>query len=192
MESDRIKWNKRYESEPFYLGKNPSRFLIHEIEHIKMLAPGRAALDVACGEGRNSIYLAKNGFMVTGIDISDSGLAKAIALSAEENVTADFRRIDLINYQIEEKFDLILNFNFLLRGLIPWEISALNPGGLLMFDSILESPQLLKTHNPDFLLRKGELERIFGKYEGKILFSEEIQEGDMPTARLLFQKSGKA
>jgi len=189
MESDRIKWNKRYESEDSYLGEHPSLFLANEIERIKLLAPGNKALDIACGEGRNSVFLAQNGFDVTGLDISDTGLSKAAARAGAEGVEVNFRLVDLEHYEINEQYDLILNFNFLLRDLIPSEVRALKPGGLLLFDTILESPQLLTTHNPAYLLRKGELEQLFGSCAGKILFSEESHSGAMPTARILFQKS---
>ena len=189
MEEDRIKWNLRYQSEGFYLGEHTSPFLAREIERIKLLAPGRTALDIACGEGRNSIFLAHHGFMVTGLDISDAGLAKAAARAGMEGVEVDFRRVDLEQYEINASYDLILNFNFLLRELIPMELKALNPGGLLLFDTIMVSPQLLATHKHSYLLGRGELVRLFETRAGEILFSEESDSGEMPTARLLFRKN---
>ncbi len=192
MEKDRIKWNQRYQSEESFLGERPSPFLTREIERIKRLAPGNKALDLACGEGRNCVFLAQNGFRVTGMDISDIGLAKAAARAEMQGVEVDFRQVDLEYYEITETFDLILNFNFLMRELIPEEVRALNPGGLLLFDTILESPQLLATHNPTYLLRRGELAGLFKTFDGEILFSEESNSGEMPTARLLFRKSLKS
>ena len=188
MEEDRIKWNERFGSEESFLGERPSPSLAREKERILRLAPGRRALDIACGEGRNSIFLARHGFRVTGLDISDVGIAKAGRKAQAEGLEIDFHRVDLEDWRIGEEYDLIINFNFLLRPLIPEEVRALAPGGLLLFDTILESPQLLATRNPDFFLRYGELERIFGAYEGEIVFSEEIKEEEMPTARLLFRK----
>ena len=78
MESDRVKWNQRFGSKDYYLGDRPSPFLVREIEQIKRLAPGTTALDIACGEGRNSIFLARQGFRVTALDISDVGIAKGM------------------------------------------------------------------------------------------------------------------
>jgi tellurite methyltransferase len=190
VEADRKKWNERFESENSFLGKHPSPFLASEMERLLRLAPGRRALDIACGEGRNSIFLARHGFRVVGIDISDVGIAKAERRARAEGLEIDFRRMDLDGWQIHRQYDLLLNFNFLLRSLIPEEVRALAPGGLLLFDTILESPQLLATHNPDFFLRYGELERTFLAFGGEILFSEEIREGETPTARLLFRKAG--
>ena len=189
MDADRIKWNHRFASEPLFLGVNASPFLQRELETIKHLAPGHRALDIACGEGRNSIFLARNGFRVTGVDISDTGIAKGERLAREQGVKVEFRRTDLDGYYIAEQFDVILNFNFLLRGLIPGEVNALAPGGVLLFDTILESPHLLASHNSDYLLRYGELERTFRAFAGEILFSEEKREDETPTARLMFQKA---
>jgi len=189
VDADRIKWNRRFESEDSFLGVRPSPFLSKEIDRIKLLAPGNRALDIACGEGRNSLFLAENGFDVTALDISDVGLSKGAARASVAGVKINFRQANLNDYAIAEKYDLILNFNFLLRGLIPSEIQALNPGALLLFDTILESPQLLASHNPSYFLKKGELTEIFESYSGDILFSEESESGDMPTARILFRKS---
>lgn len=189
MEADKIKWNKRYESQDSFLGERPSPFLMREIERIKTLAPGLNALDVACGEGRNSLFLAGHGFMVTALDISEVGLAKGRTRARAQGVDIDFRMVDLDDYIMEATYDLILNFNFLQRKLIPSEIASLNPGGVLLFDTIMASEQLLQSHDPAFLLQPGELCDIFAKFDGTILYSEESCCGDMPTARLLFRKS---
>ena len=69
------------------------------------------------------------------------------------------------------------------------ELKALNPGGLLLFDTIMVSPQLLATHKHSYLLGRGELVRLFETQAGEILFSEESDSGEMPTARLLFRKN---
>ncbi|MGB9082159.1 MAG: methyltransferase domain-containing protein [Desulfuromonadaceae bacterium] len=189
MESDRIKWNARFESQDSFLGERPSPFLAKEIERIKTLSPGPDALDIACGEGRNSIFLAQHGFRVVGLDISDSGLAKGRSRAQAMGVDVDFRRVDLDDGIIEGTYDLVLNFNFLLRELIPSEVASLNPGGLLLFDTIMASELLLQSHSPAYLLQPGELKRIFAPFDGEILFSEEMCDGDMPTARLLFRKN---
>ncbi len=190
MESDRIKWNQRFAADDSYLGERPSPFLLREIDRIRQLAPGKRALDMACGEGRNSIFLAKNGFEVTALDISDLGLGKAARWAEKEAVTIDFQRVDLDSYRFTESFDLIISFNFLLRDLIPAALQALSAGGLLIIDTLMESPQLLSTHkNPAYFLRRGELHSIFKDLPGRILIYEEMPEDEMPTARILFRKT---
>lgn len=188
MEEDRIKWNSRFGSQDFFLGERTSPFLAKEINRIKLLSPGLDALDIACGEGRNSLFLAQHGFRVTGLDVSDVGLAKGHNRAVAQGLDINFQRVDLDDGMIAGRFDLILNFNFLLRDLIPKEIEALNPGGLLLFDTIVASEVLLQAHQPSYLLQQGELSRLFGRYDGEILFSEESISGEMPTARILFRK----
>lgn len=190
MEADRIKWNQRFASDDSYLGERPSPFLRREMERIAQLTPGKKVLDIACGEGRNSIFLAKNGFAVTALDISDLGLGKAARWAEKEAVAIDFQHVDLDSYRFSERFDLIIIFNFLLRDLIPAALQALSPGGLLIIDTIMESPQLLSTHkNPAYFLRRGELHALFKDLPGTILLYEELPEDEMPTARILFRKA---
>ena len=66
-EKDKIFWDKKYETEAYIFGKEPVGFLR---EHIDLLPRGKA-LDIAMGEGRNAVFLAKNGFNVDGCDISE-------------------------------------------------------------------------------------------------------------------------
>ncbi|MDD2897130.1 MAG: methyltransferase domain-containing protein [Desulfuromonadaceae bacterium] len=179
----------RFESRESYLGERPSPFLAREILRIKDITPGLGALDIACGEGRNSIFLAQHGFRVVGLDISDAGLAKGVQRAQSAGVTVDFRRVDLDTYAINGTYDLILNFNFLVRDLIPTEIASLNPGGILLLDTIMASDQMLPARNPSYLLQPGELARLFDLYDGEVLILEEVIDADMPTARIMFRKN---
>jgi 2-polyprenyl-3-methyl-5-hydroxy-6-metoxy-1,4-benzoquinol methylase len=188
MEADRIKWNTRFESQESYLGERPSPFLSREINNIKSMITGRDALDIACGEGRNSLFLAQNGFKVVGLDISDIGLGKGRKQAQTIGVDINFRMVDLDDCVIDGTYDLILNFNFLLRDLIAPAVAALKPGGVLLFDTIMASEKLLQNHCPVYLLQPGELCTLFSPFNGNILFSEESCDDEMPTARLLFRK----
>ncbi|RNC68374.1 MAG: methyltransferase domain-containing protein [Desulfuromonadales bacterium] len=189
MNDDSTRWDERYRGAEFLLGTEPSRFLAERIEEVKRLCPGRKALDIACGEGRNSIFLARQGFSVTGLDISPVGLAKARGWAEREGLDCDFRLVNLENYRIAETYDLIINFNFLLRDLIPREVAALTQGGVILFDTILESPTAPVPHRKDFLLQPGELARLFAAYPGTIRYVAEFPVDPNPTAKLLFQKA---
>lgn len=186
MNDDSNRWDDRYRSEEFLLGTEPSRFLAERIEEVKRLCPGRKALDIACGEGRNSIFLARHGFRVTGLDISPVGLAKARRWAEQEGLLCEFRLVNLENFHFAENYDLIINFNFLLRGLIPQEVAALTPRGVILFDTILESPTAPVPHRKDFLLQQGELARLFAPYPGTILFCGEYPDSATPTAKLFY------
>jgi tellurite methyltransferase len=186
LTDDRAKWNERYAAAGLYLGRSPSRFLADNIDLIKELAAGKKALDIACGEGRNSIFLARNGFEVTGMDISEEGLAKAEQWANAAGLVVDFRCLNLETFAFNESYDLIINFNFLLRGLVPLMVDALNPGGVIVFDTIMDSPTLEGYHNRGYLLQPGELLEIFSSFKGEILLYEELPCGPSPTARLIF------
>lgn len=188
MDDDRIKWNRRYAGEEWFLGRNASSYLVEQIDFITRICPGREALDIACGEGRNSIFLARRGFHVTGIDISDTGLVKARRWAEEERVQVDFVAADLERFVPERTYDLIINFNFLLRQLIPRLVEALSPGGVLVFDTILDTPALPGEHNREFLLQSGELPALFRSYPGSIHACRELPDEVSPTAKLIFHK----
>ncbi|MRR56695.1 MAG: class I SAM-dependent methyltransferase [Deltaproteobacteria bacterium] len=184
-----LKWDKRFREEACVLGTEPSRYLADNMEFIKVMVPGMRALDIACGEGRNSIYLAGQGFRVVGLDISEVGLEKAHAWMEREGLLIDFRRANLEEYDFTEQYDLIINFNFLLRDLIPKAVDALSPGGVIVFDTLLDSPYVPTTHKKEHLLRQGELLSIFRQFPGEILLPEERLYDEMPTARLIFLKA---
>jgi tellurite methyltransferase len=186
---DLSKWDDRFRGKKFVLGTDPSPYLTTHFEFIKSVVPGKKALDIACGEGRNSIYLARQGFDVTGLDISEAGLDKAREWMKRENLRITFRIQDLEDYQFSETFDLIINFNYLQRDLIPKSVAALNRGGIIVFDSILDSPCVPTAHRKEFLLRPGELYSIFSQFPGKIHFPEERFHDENPTAKLIYQKT---
>ncbi|AAR34009.1 methyltransferase domain-containing protein [Geobacter sulfurreducens] len=192
MGEEQERWDQRYLSEECLLGERPSRLLAEWIDELKRLCPGRRALDIACGEGRNSIFLARHGFAVTGLDISPVGLDKARRWAAREKLSVDFRLTDLEGYRITGTYDLIINFNFLLRDLIPHEVASLAPGGMLIFDTILQSPTAPVPHKKEYLLQPGELERLFAPFPGTVLYSAEFPDDATPTAKLIFRNTPDA
>lgn len=117
------------------------------------------ALDVACGTGRNTHFLADNGFTVDAVDISDYALSKVKKNSLINKIDAD-----LDNYNITpNKYDLIVNTNFLNRRLVSQMKDALKPGGLIVFETFILAHGDFKheTTDLDYLLRKNELLHTF-------------------------------
>lgn len=191
MDADRIKWDQRYGGVEYFFSLGPSRFLADSFELVNSLLPGRRALDIACGEGRNSIYLAQNGYQVTAVDISELGLERGRKRALQLGVSVEFVQADLDQWRPQGPYHLILNFNFLIRPLIPWMVDTLHPGGMVVMETIMDAPGLQEGHNKDFLLQPGELGRIFGGLEGEILLLEEDHSLETPVARVLFQKADK-
>lgn len=191
MESDRIKWNERYSGEEWFFSLAPSKFLARSLDRIMTLTQGRRALDIACGEGRNAIYLAQHGFVVDAIDIAERGLERGRGRAEELGLAVNFIHADLERHRIDAAYDLILNFNFLLRPLIPQLVASLAPGGVILMETILAAPGLQGEHKEDFLLKPGELERIFSAFPGAIHLLEEEPDPahEMPVARVMFSKA---
>ncbi|MGZ5078304.1 MAG: SAM-dependent methyltransferase [Usitatibacter sp.] len=87
-----VRWNTRFSAEGYLFGKEPNAFLASQRERLK---PGMRALCVADGEGRNSVWLARQGLNVTAFDFSPVGVAKARALAREAGVAVDHRESDI-------------------------------------------------------------------------------------------------
>lgn len=190
MEADRLKWDKRYEGDALLHSRTPTRFLQESMPLLRSLSPGNRALDIACGEGRNSVFLAQNGFHVTAVDISGQGLAKAAHRAAAEGLEIDFQQVDLDLFRLHGTYDLAININFLMRGIFPATVALLSPGGLFLVETLLEGPGAPPATNPSFLLKAGELASIFAGIPGDILYSREQSDTDMPIASLIFRKAG--
>ena len=130
----------------------PSQFLV---ENIQLLPQGRT-LDVAMGSGRNALYLAKMGFEVEGVDISQDAVNHALEFARKSNVNLKARVVDLEkNYYIEENaYDVIVCFNYLQRSLIHFIRDGLQLGGIVVYETyIIDQAQFGKPKNPDFLLK---------------------------------------
>jgi SAM-dependent methyltransferase len=97
-------WNARYAQKELLWTAEPNRAFAAEVSG---LAPGRA-LDVACGEGRNAVWLAEQGWRVTAVDFSDVALAKAERLAASRAVEVEWVLADVLAYEPERQaFDLV-------------------------------------------------------------------------------------
>jgi 2-polyprenyl-3-methyl-5-hydroxy-6-metoxy-1,4-benzoquinol methylase len=134
LEKERVRWNKSLIKDSTYLfNKQPNALLV---EVIKNRNPG-TALDIGMGQGRNSLYLARNGWKVTGFDIADEAVAFAkkqaekeklainAVLSSREDFDFGTKRWDLITYIYEGCMD---------EQLIKKIENSLKPHGLVVFE----------------------------------------------------------
>jgi SAM-dependent methyltransferase len=102
---DSSAWDERYTGDELVWSVEPNRFLVREVE---ALPPGRA-LDLACGEGRNAVWLAERGWDVTGVDFSKVGLDKARRVADARGVSVKWERADVTEYApAPERFDLVI------------------------------------------------------------------------------------
>jgi SAM-dependent methyltransferase len=97
-------WNARYASSELLWSAEPNRLFASEVDGL----PVGRALDLACGEGRNAVWLAARGWRTTGVDFSDVALAKAEQLAASRGVEVDWVLADLLEHRPEPRaFDLV-------------------------------------------------------------------------------------
>ncbi len=186
-EEDRQRWDTLYSTGNYIFGKEPSAFLK---EQVHLLPVGRA-LDIAMGEGRNAVFMAKKGFRVDGVDISEVALRKSKRLAREQGTSITTINADLNNYQIRpESYDVILNIDYLQRSLVPQIKKGLKRGGIVVYENytvdqmknVGEGQRLVR----DYLLEKGELRELFKDF--KILFYREENNGQEARAQLIARK----
>ena len=131
---DAADWNARYDTDELVWSAEPNRFLPPEVEGL----PVGRALDLACGEGRNAVWLATQGWSVTGVDFSDVGLAKAARLAADNDVIGVWIEADVTAWRPPtEGFDLVIVFYLQLpaehrRAAIRTAISSLAVDGVFL------------------------------------------------------------
>jgi tellurite methyltransferase len=183
---DRSAWDKTYNRKDYVFGKDPAPFLV---KHVDKLPKGRA-LDIAMGEGRHAVYLAKKGFQVDGVDISDVGIRKAQKLAAENGVKIKAVNADLNKYKIQPNtYSAILNFYYLQRSLFPQIVAGLKKGGVLVFETNtvehLKNPGG-KEMEKEYLLEAGELKKAFSELE--VLYYSETNDGKNAVASLIARK----
>jgi SAM-dependent methyltransferase len=131
---DREEWNRRYTGRELLWTAEANRFLVAEAA---ALGPGRA-LDLACGEGRNAVWLAEHGWRATGVDFSEVALEKARLLAGARGVEAEWVAADLLEYRPEPRtFDLVIVFYLQVpapqrRTILCAAAEAVAPGGTFL------------------------------------------------------------
>jgi tellurite methyltransferase len=164
-------WERTYAdlSTPTFCGGAPSQ----EIRDVVSELPsGARVLDLGCGEGRNALFLAEQGFDVTAVDISSAGIRKLEALAKGRDVKIRAEVADMRNYQFKDSFDLIISHGCLhlierecWQQIISRFMAHTNAEGVnvvVVFTDTIPPPDDLKEFCLG-LFREGE---VFSLYEG--------------------------
>ena len=131
---EREDWNRKHGEAGLLFGAEPNRFLVAEVEG---LAPGRA-LDLACGAGRNAVWLAERGWSVLGADFSDVALENARGLAADRGVEVEWVQADLREWVPPARaFDLVVVLYLQVPGdelssALGNAAEAVTPGGTIL------------------------------------------------------------
>lgn len=131
----RERWNRRWAGEErVHASTAPSRFVVAEVAD---LPPG-AALDFACGAGRNAVWLAEQGWRVTAVDFSGVALRMARSLEAERRVAVEWVEADVLAWTPPPRaYDLVCVLYLQLpagerRTALARAAAAVRPGGTLL------------------------------------------------------------
>ena len=156
------------------------------VETAEMLAPGRA-LDLACGAGRNSLYLARLGWRVVAVDAAPTAIKFVKERSAADGLAIDARVADLEAgaFAIEPAgYDLICDFLYLQRDLFPQIREGVKPGGVFVAEIHLRDQNRHR-----FVLEPGELRAQFAGW--KVLYYAEAARAEhgRPTAQMIARRA---
>lgn len=162
--SDRERWNEKHR-EAQVGGCAPREWLVEHEALVDELPKGRA-LDVACGRGREALWLAERGFMVDAVDVADVAVDAVGAAARERALPVQAWRVDLVEAPgpfPREPYDIVVDFYFLERSLFPRMAAALAPGGLLVVETFTRDHVEVLGHDMParFLLDHNELLAAF-------------------------------
>ncbi|TCW58017.1 methyltransferase family protein [Bacillus thuringiensis] len=130
-------WNDRYKSDEYFYGEEPNTFIK---EQAFRLANHNKVIAFAEGEGRNAVFLARQGHKVTAIDYSEDGLEKTKKLAKKHNVDVHTKKVDLLadSLPVNEYDAAIMVFghfhNDHKKMVLDKMIQTIKPGGLIMFE----------------------------------------------------------
>lgn len=155
-------WDDRFNTEDFIFGTEPNEFL--KASCSKYLSGDLSVLCVADGEGRNSVYLAKQGFKVESFDLSPAANEKSKRLAAKNNVNIESCISDCDSWRwAENSYDVVVAIFIqfadpdMRARLFKNMVSALKPGGFLIIQGYTPKQLEYKTGGP------GQVENLYTK-----------------------------
>ena len=201
--SDAPAWDARYDAEGFTFGEQPNRYLESMLSRLR---PGQRALALGDGEGRNGVWLGRQGLDVTSLDWSARGLAKALALASRHGIVLETVAADLTRWDWPQGcFDLVAWIFVHLpsddRALVAQRaVDALAPGGLLVLEGFSPAQEGRRSggpRDPALLWTADEARHLFGGLRlleclgGTVLLDEGPRhQGEAEIIRGLWQRVG--
>jgi SAM-dependent methyltransferase len=179
-------WNARFAGGEYLFGEAPNAFLTREA---RWIAPRGSVLCVADGVGRNSVWLAEQGFTVTEFDFAENAVAKARALAAARGVAVDHRVADLEHWAWDApRYDAVVAI--FIQFLPPGERerafarmqAAVAPGGVFLLQGYRPEQVDYGTGGPprrDHMYTRDFLTELFREFETLVLreYDAVIEEG---------------
>lgn len=181
---------------------NVSSFLIDNSSLFDNLQIGNGVLDLACGKGRNGLFLVSHNVPVLFADNNEAHLQSIVPIVELAVRRAKKSACWLVDFEakvsegknplIGKSFDAVIVFNYLHRPLFPFIREAIRPGGLIVYETFtVDQKRFGRPSNPDFLLEQGELVQAFAGWELIRNFEGEVSSPERAIARLIARKQAK-
>jgi len=166
-------YEPRYSQDAYYWGLVPSS-MCYEV--MKLLPPTRPlrVLDIGCGEGKDAVFFARNGYEVTAFDISAAGIDKARRLADACGVHVNLFQADIIDFRPDGEYDVVFSSGALhyiphpLRAEIIGSYQARTaPGGVHALNAFVQKPFIPDAPDEDapaWLWRSGELAMLYADW----------------------------
>ena len=163
---------------------------------------GNGVLDLACGKGRNGLFLVSHNVPVLFADNNEAHLQTIPPELESAGTSAKKSACWLIDFEAEvsegrnplagKSFDAVMVFNYLHRPLFPFISEAIRPGGLIVYETFtVDQKRFGRPSNPDFLLGHDELAQAFAGWELIRSFEGEVSNPQRAIARLIARKQAK-
>ena len=148
-------YDRLYGSQEIYWGTKPSS---SAYEILKLMPPDRPLrlLDIGCGEGRNALFFARNGYAVDAFDISERGVEKTACLAKEIGVQINAFTASVTGFRLAEPYDILFSTAVfqcvpvaMRPGLFENYKAFTKPGGLNAFSVFVQKPFIAQAPDGD-------------------------------------------
>ena len=176
-----------------HLNVNAAPVLIDNLALLNSLELDAGVLDLACGRGRNGLFLARNKIPVTFADRDDDALAHIAEALAAAGLDGECWPLDLeaedARLLVGSSFDAVLVFNYLHRPLFDSLRTAIRPGGLIFYETFtLQQRKFGRPNSGAFLLQENELREHFRDWEILHYFEGQLANPVRAIANLIARK----
>ena len=156
----------------------PAKVVELFVDQYAGLCVNKKGLDLACGSGRDSVYMAANGWSMTSVDYSESALERLQALAETNRQRVNVKKIDLQRDplkldRLREQYSAVVVIRYLHRELFEQLRSLIAPKGFIIYQTFLTGcEQFGSPKNPRFLLKSGELAELFSDFK---IYKDQIE-----------------
>lgn len=178
---DALIWDERYANDTRWRNLRSPRNLL--TAHQELLPRNGLVLDAACGTTPTGLHLARQGWQVIALDVSNAALRIAQSEVQKDALPVSFALMDMSNPWLPaNRFDVVLNFYYLSRPLLSTYRRSIKHGGLLFFETFVREDALTEVDgNPHHYLEPNELKSSFADWN--IIHYKETQRASRSSER---------